>query len=640
MIAGDPRRRQLHGKTGAAPRSVTPTQKLSPLRSVIAGLDELGDGAGLAAGPPAYRPSAHVLDEVQAEAEQRVANAKEAARAIDEVAANHEAVVAFSKAERELDRGDFARALGGFRSALQLGHPEPAACHAECGGCLEELSRWAEAAAEYGWAIGLRPAHALYRSSRGYALKELGKLQAAAGDFAQALVLDPEDEDAAEQLSAVQVSIGAARLSKLRLQVGRRRTAAAKEMARLAAALPAAVAAAVSEVGGLEVVAALAEESGLEPDVEASIDAIHQAIGAAILGALPEPEPEPEPEPKQPPEQLNGRGSQHQASAAVRSVAEVADPSLRADLASAQAVEAKITRNRATRKQQEMARWREEAIAREKRRTAQGPRRAVDADMQELIRLQRRVAEAAAREVGGALGMAAAPVSQEAEDMQPLERVERGATVVEEEDWRAQLSDVGRGLLASDSANAENPEPEPEPEPRQRQDSELGPEVVPEPEPEPPAAVPSALHLAAAAQAESVQALTQELRAMIDSAPPVLAVGADEEEDWRAQLSDVGTSLIANATTTAPAAERPVQAVPSARERTYAARHQKLSASVQSGVEDQAASSLMLSLGHNRGGPLSPTTPSRHVSQHDYVHFIMLANTNACGVGRRASTPR
>ena len=127
---------------------------------------------------------------------------------------------------------------------------------------------------------------------------------------------------------------------------------------------------------------------------------------------------------------------------------------------------------------------------------------------------------------------------------------------------------------------------------------------------------------------------------MIDSAPPVLAVGADEEEDWRAQLSDVGTSLIANATTTAPVAEQPVQAVPSARERTYAARHQKLSASVQSGVEDQAASSLMLSLGHNRGGPLSPTTPSRHVSQHDYVHFIMLANTNACGVGRRASTPR
>jgi len=204
---------------------------------------------------------------------------------------------------------------------------------------------------------------------------------------------------------------------------------------------------------------------------------------------------------------------------------------------------------------------------------------------------------------------------------------------------------VGRGLLASDSANPENPEPEPEPE--QGQDSELGPEVVPEPEPEPepPAAVPSALHLAAAAQAESVQALTQELRAMIDSAPPVLAVGADEEEDWRAQLSDVGTSLIANATTTAPVAEQPVQAEPSARERTYAARHQKLSASVQSRLEDQAASSLMLSLGHNRGGPLSPTKPSRHVSQPDYVHvhFIMLpntSNTNACGVGRRANTPR
>ena len=285
---------RLHALTGAAPRSSTPTQQLAPLslRSVLSELDTLGassehgDGADEDDGG----------DAAAAAAEAALAKLEGTAKAIDEVAANHAAVVTFAKAERTLERGDLKGALDGFRKARQLGHPEAAECHSECGGILEELGRWSEAASEYGSALELRPRHALYHASRGYALMQLERLPAAAADFANALALDPEDEEVAEQLRSVQATVGEARLAKLlegaekekERRAGRRRPCT-EELAGLEAALPEAAATVVQQVGGLAVVAALVEDGvgagGLGAEAEASIQVIYQAIGQASLAA-------------------------------------------------------------------------------------------------------------------------------------------------------------------------------------------------------------------------------------------------------------------------------------------------------------------------------------------------------------------
>lgn len=283
---------RLHALTGAAPRSSTPTQQLAPLslRSVLSELDTLGasseDDDGADDGG----------DAAAAAAEAALAKLEGTAKAIDEVAANHAAVVTFAKAERTLERGDLKGALDGFRKARQLGHPEAAECHSECGGILEELGRWSEAASEYGSALELRPRHALYHASRGYALMQLERLPAAAADFANALALDPEDEEVAEQLRSVQATVGEARLAKLlegaekekERRAGRRRPCT-EELAGLEAALPEAAATVVQQVGGLAVVAALVEDGvgagGLGAEAEASIQVIYQAIGQASLAA-------------------------------------------------------------------------------------------------------------------------------------------------------------------------------------------------------------------------------------------------------------------------------------------------------------------------------------------------------------------
>ena len=283
---------RLHTLTGAAPRSSTPTQQLAPLslRSVLSELDTLGasseDDDGADDGG----------DAAAAAAEAALAKLEGTAKAIDEVAANHAAVVTFAKAERTLERGDLKGALDGFRKARQLGHPEAAECHSECGGILEELGRWSEAASEYGSALELRPRHALYHASRGYALMQLERLPAAAADFANALALDPKDEEVAEQLRSVQATVGEARLAKLlegaekekERRAGRRRPCT-EELAGLEAALPEAAATVVQQVGGLAVVAALVEDGvgagGLGAEAEASIQVIYQAIGQASLAA-------------------------------------------------------------------------------------------------------------------------------------------------------------------------------------------------------------------------------------------------------------------------------------------------------------------------------------------------------------------
>lgn len=501
---------RLHALTGVPPRGSTPTQlePLSQLRSVLSDLEQLGgDGDGDARAEAGEAEAA-------VEAASALAKLEDTAKAIDEVAANHEAVVTFARAEKALDRGELKTALDGFRKARTLGHPEPAECHSECGGILEELGKWSEAAAEYGAAVALRPSHALYHASRGYALMELEQLPAAAADFAAALALDPDDADVAEQLAGVQAKVGEQRLAKLLEGVekekdrrpGRRRPCT-EELAGLEAALPGAAASVVREVGGLALVAALVEDGGpmLGVEVEATVSVIYQAIGAATLSASAasaayasrsrksgtEPEPEP-----------GAHGME--------------DPLLQEALEKARVVEQKMERNRFKRKNAEMAMYKQAAIERERLRnegecglqihrptfqlvllsllaanycsvgwSERGGkvfRPGVNEDMEELARLQRRAAEAMAGTAVGALTISAKPALPHAAEVAEAEVAEAEVSVVlaelpngplararalmvsgppieaaagavvrehdaDEDDWRSQLSEIGRSLV-------------------------------------------------------------------------------------------------------------------------------------------------------------------------------------------------
>ena len=138
---------RLHAATGELPRA--PTPKLRPLRAVLDSFDELGaDGGG---GGSSGLASSDSL----AGGAFTAAASLPSAQAIDEVANNHRAIILFTKAERRLDRGEYPAALSGFKAALVAGYPDMAACHAQCGGCLEELGRWSECAGEFSRAIEL-----------------------------------------------------------------------------------------------------------------------------------------------------------------------------------------------------------------------------------------------------------------------------------------------------------------------------------------------------------------------------------------------------------------------------------------------------------------------------------------------------
>lgn len=133
--------------------------------------------------------------------------------------------------------------------------------------------------------------------------------------------------------------------------------------------------------------------------------------------------------------------------------------------------------------------------------------------------------------------------------------METAAPAEEEDDWRSQLSDIGRSLTAAQPASLIDQQPTPSSAASSMALGSSGVVVLvldgssseEEDKPAPPKP-PSAMAMAAAAQAESVEMLTRELRNMIDSAPVERAVAEEEEEeDWRAALSDVGTNLIARA---------------------------------------------------------------------------------------------
>ncbi len=525
-------------------------------------------------------------------AKHAVMKLEETAKAIEEVAANHEAVVTFAKAERSLERGELQNALQGFRTALNLGHPEPAECHSECGGILEELGRWSEAASEYGMALSLRPEHALYHASRGYALMQLDRLSAAAADFATAIALDSDDEDVQEQLRFVQTKVGEKRLSKLldgankeRARRAGRRRPCTEELIGLETALPESAATVVREAGGLAVVAALVEDSGgigLGTTIEASVSVIHQAIGAATLAASAASDAFATRSRRVNSGGANGAvelaefeqdsGSRMRSSKATQ---EKNDPELQATLEKAREVERRIKERQTGRKNAEMTKYKEAAIAREREReAARGGkpfRPGVNEDMEALARLQRRAAEAMAVAATGALTLSTStqlqPQSPESEVTASAGDVTESAKHEperegEENDWRSQLSDIGRSLVeqrfplpsALENANLDHESTEVRDTPSAGVDENAASEVVSDSSTtRVSGAAPKLMNplaVAAAAQAESVEALARELRTMIDAAPVERAVGEEEEEeghDWRAALSDVGTSLLERA---------------------------------------------------------------------------------------------
>eukprot|EP01052_Picozoa_sp_SAG31_P025072 SAG31_NODE_2175_length_6246_cov_6.380380_3_plen_192_part_00 len=171
---------RLHAKTGAPPRSSTPTQKLSPMNQLLASWSD-GEAEdndveidnGISDGMPSVCSALGSGDVTTPLA------------ALADIEAHHEAITMFERAERSVfflsfhlkgfvsdshyllfvacttrsarTKGQLEHALQNFRAAVKLGHPEPDRCHAECGNCLEESDEWAAAVKEYSAAISLAP---------------------------------------------------------------------------------------------------------------------------------------------------------------------------------------------------------------------------------------------------------------------------------------------------------------------------------------------------------------------------------------------------------------------------------------------------------------------------------------------------